>query len=105
MFGLLLERLLVDLQLLGHLGPRLAGQNVLEFYVELLLLLNEQLLLYDLQKYSDNPDQVRNRDAIKLGKLACPLVNDDQKIDVGDQKCISGRPQDYWTLENLFSKI
>ena len=38
------------------------------------------------------------------GKLACPRVNDDQKIDVDDQKLNSGRPHDYWILENLFYK-
>ena len=29
-----------------------------------------------------------------LGKLACPRVNDDQKIGVDDQKLNSGRPHD-----------
>ena len=29
-----------------------------------------------------------------IGKLACPRVNDDQKIDVDDQKLNSGRPHD-----------
>ena len=38
---------------------------------------------------------------LRLGKLACPRVNDDHKIDVGDQKLNSGRPHDYWTLVNL----
>ena len=28
------------------------------------------------------------------GKLACPRVNEDQKIDVGDWKLNSGRPHD-----------
>ena len=41
----------------------------------------------------------------RLGKLACPRVNDDQKIDVDDQKLNSGRPHDYWILENLFYKL
>ena len=41
----------------------------------------------------------------RLGKLACPLVNDDQKIDVGDQKWNSGCPHDYWILESLFYEI
>ena len=41
----------------------------------------------------------------RLGNLACPRVNDDQKIYVGDQKFNSGRPHDYWTLESLFYKI
>ena len=41
----------------------------------------------------------------RLGKLACPRVNDDQKIGVDDQKCNSGRPHDYWVLESLFYKI
>ena len=40
----------------------------------------------------------------RLGKLACPRVNDNQKINVGDQKLNSGRPHDYWILENLFYK-
>ena len=31
----------------------------------------------------------------RLGKLACPLVNDDQKIDVDDQKLSSDCPPDY----------
>ena len=37
--------------------------------------------------------------------MACPRVNDDQKIDVDDQKLSSGRPHDYWILERLFYKI
>ena len=37
----------------------------------------------------------------RLGKLACPLVNDDQKIDVDDQKQNSGRPHDYWILDRF----
>ena len=41
---------------------------------------------------------------VRLGKLACPRVNDDQKIYVGDQKSNSGCPHDYWTLESLFYK-
>ena len=41
----------------------------------------------------------------RLGKLLCPRVNGDQKIDVGDQKLNSGRPHDYWILESLFYKI
>ena len=31
----------------------------------------------------------------RLGKLACPRVNDDQKIDVDDQQLNSGRPHGY----------
>ena len=34
----------------------------------------------------------------RLGKLACPRVNDDQKWN-------SGRPHDYWILESLFYEI
>ena len=30
----------------------------------------------------------------RLGKLACPRVNDDQKIAVDDKKLNSGRPHD-----------
>ena len=30
----------------------------------------------------------------RLGKLACPRVNDDQKIDVDDKKLNSGHPHD-----------
>ena len=41
----------------------------------------------------------------RLGKLACPRVNDDQKIHVDDQKLNSGRPHDYCILESLFYKI
>ena len=37
--------------------------------------------------------------------MACPRINDDQKIDVDDQKLNSGRPHDYWILENLFYDI
>ena len=37
----------------------------------------------------------------RLGKLACPRVNDDQKIDVDDQKLNSGRPHDYWIVLDL----
>ena len=42
---------------------------------------------------------------MRLGKLACPRVNDDQKIHVDDQKWNSGRPHDYWILESLFYEI
>ena len=35
----------------------------------------------------------------RLGKLACPRVNDDQKIAVDDQKQNSGRPHNYWILD------
>ena len=38
----------------------------------------------------------------RLGKLACPRVNDDQKKDVDHQILNSGRPHDYWILECLF---
>ena len=41
----------------------------------------------------------------RLGKLACPRVNDDQKVDVDAQKLNSGRPHDYWILESLFYNI
>ena len=40
-----------------------------------------------------------------LGKLACPRVNDDQEIDVDDQKWNSGRPHHFWILETLFYEI
>ena len=30
----------------------------------------------------------------RLGKLACPSVNDDPKIDVDDKKLNSGHPHD-----------
>ena len=41
-------------------------------------------------------------DLSRLGKLACPRVNDDHKIDVDDQKLNSGRPHDYWIFGSLF---
>ena len=44
---------------------------------------------------SSHEDDVKNRYIVRLGKLACPRVNDDQKIDVGDQNLNSGRPHDY----------
>ena len=37
----------------------------------------------------------------RLRKLACPRVNDDQKIHVGDQKLSPGRPHDYWILKKF----
>ena len=37
--------------------------------------------------------------------MACHHVNDDQKIDVDDQKPNSGRPHDYWILDRLPCKI
>ena len=43
--------------------------------------------------------------SFRLGKLACPRVNDDQKIHVDDHKLSSGRPHDYWILERLFYEI
>ena len=41
----------------------------------------------------------------RLGKLACPRINDDQKIHVDDQTLSSGRPHDFWILERLFYEI
>ena len=41
----------------------------------------------------------------RLGKLACPRVNDDHKIDVDDQKLSSGRPHDDWTSGCIFYKL
>ena len=46
--GLLLQVLLVDRQLLGHLGTRLSRQQVLQLDVELFLLLDDDVLLNDL---------------------------------------------------------
>ena len=37
------------------------------------------------------------RTCIRLGKMVCSCVNDDQNIDVDDQKLNSGRPQN-WTF-------
>ena len=37
--------------------------------------------------------------------MACPCVNDGQKIDVDDKKLNSGRPHDSWILESLFYKM
>ena len=42
-----------------------------------------------------------HKDIYRLGKLACPRVNDDQKKDVDDQKLNSGRPHDYWNFLEL----
>ena len=53
LFGLLLEGLLVDLQLLSHLWSRLPGQDVLQLQVKLLLLLDQQLLLHHLLRLLD----------------------------------------------------
>ena len=39
----------------------------------------------------------------RLGKLACPRVNDDPKKDVDDHKLDSGRPHDYWIFFRTFS--
>ena len=41
----------------------------------------------------------------RLGKLAFPRVNDDQKIDVDYQKSNSGRPHDAWIFGRLCYKI
>ena len=41
----------------------------------------------------------------RLGKLACPRVNDDQKSGVDDQKFNSSRPHDDWSFGRLRSKI
>ena len=41
----------------------------------------------------------------RLRKLACPRVNDDQKIHMDDHKLSSGRPHDYWILERLLYEI
>ena len=41
----------------------------------------------------------------RLGKCTFPCVNDEQKIDVDNQKLSSGRPHDYWISESLFFKI
>ena len=44
-------------------------------------------------------------DEFRLGKLACPRVNDDLKIHVDDHKLSSGRPHDNWILEKLSYEI
>ena len=41
----------------------------------------------------------------RLGKLACPRVNDDLKMHVDDHKLSSGHPHDYWILEKLVYEI
>jgi len=46
--GLLLEVLLVNAELLGDLGARLASEQILELNIQLLLLLNNHVLLDDL---------------------------------------------------------
>ena len=42
--------------------------------------------------------------ARRLGKKACPRVNDDQKTVVDGQKLNSGRPHDNWIFERLSLK-
>jgi len=51
--GLLFERSLICLKLLGNLWTRLSGQDVFQFHVELLFLLNQQLLLDHLLRLAD----------------------------------------------------
>ena len=46
-----------------------------------------------------------HRFCCRLGKLACPRVNDDQKIGVDDQLLNSGPPHDDWILESLHFEI
>ena len=53
LLGPLLQVLLIHLKLLGHLGPALLRQDVLQLYVELLLLLDEHVLLGDLLSLGD----------------------------------------------------
>ena len=38
-------------------------------------------------------------------KLVSPCVNDDQKIDLDNQKLNSDLPRDYWILDSLVYKI
>ena len=51
--GLLLEVLLIDRELLGDFGARLASEQVLELDVELFLLLDDHILLDDLLRLLD----------------------------------------------------
>ena len=46
-----------------------------------------------------NSHRMRITFPVRVGKLACPRVNDDQKTVVDDQKLNSGRPHDYWIFE------
>ena len=55
LFSLLLQSLLIDGELLGHLGPWLPRQNVLQLRVQLLLLLDQQLLLHNLLRLGYQP--------------------------------------------------
>mmetsp|Transcript_23417 Transcript_23417/g.79969 ORF Transcript_23417/g.79969 Transcript_23417/m.79969 type:complete len:349 (-) Transcript_23417:1680-2726(-) len=52
---LLAQRGLVDPQLLGHLGAWLPRQDVLQFAVKLLLLLDQQVLLHHFLRLGDEP--------------------------------------------------
>ncbi len=45
LFGAILQVLLIDLELVGYLGPALLGEYVFQLDVEFLLLLNEDVLL------------------------------------------------------------
>ena len=61
-----------------------------------------------IHSYSDQNHQevgnVKQKGSRKTGsveKLVCPRVNDDQKIDVHDQKLNSGRPHDYWIFKSF----
>ena len=53
--GLLLQVLLVDGKLFGNLRTWLSGQEVLEFDVELFLLLDADILLYHFLSLLDQP--------------------------------------------------
>ena len=55
LLGPFLEVLLVHLEFLSDLGPRLFGEYVLELDVQLLLLLNEHVLLGDLLGLRNQP--------------------------------------------------
>ena len=46
-----------------------------------------------------------NFNPYRLGKLAGPCVNDDQKLHVDYQNLNSGRPHDYWIWERLIYEI
>ena len=67
------QRLLVNLELLGHFRSGLSRQDVFEFDVQLLLLLNEQLLLDDLlrlrnQSFLRTKHQVERRVSYRINR-------------------------------------
>mmetsp|Transcript_148054 Transcript_148054/g.258764 ORF Transcript_148054/g.258764 Transcript_148054/m.258764 type:complete len:445 (+) Transcript_148054:213-1547(+) len=73
--------LMVNVQLLGHLRPRLTGEDVLQLHIQLLLLLDDHILLHALLRLRNQPllqrlDLLDHLVLLRVGALQLPPAVD-----------------------------